>query len=81
MLFKKSSLDLNLSEMVIMMGVDVKIFIVVLICFKIFLFYIVRIYIFENVSCYLFGSRICVFESIWNFEYRLFLVLEMFEES
>lgn len=80
MLFKKSSLDLNLSEVVIMMGVDVKIFTVALTCFKISLFYIVRIYSFESVGCYFVDIRIRVFENVWDFEFR-FLVLEMFEES
>ncbi|XP_019514611.1 PREDICTED: DENN domain-containing protein 4C isoform X1 [Hipposideros armiger] len=80
MLLKKSSLDLNSSEMAIMMGADAKILTAALTCPKTSPLHIPRTYSFESVSCHLADTRIRVSESTWDSEHRS-SVLEMLEES
>ncbi|XP_053427898.1 DENN domain-containing protein 4C isoform X2 [Nycticebus coucang] len=80
MLLKKSSLDLNSSEMAIMMGADAKILTAALTCPKTSL-HTARTHSFENVSCHLADSRTRVLESTWDPEHRSSSVLEMLEES
>ncbi|XP_023363938.1 DENN domain-containing protein 4C isoform X2 [Otolemur garnettii] len=81
MLLKKSSLDLNSSEMAIMMGADAKILTAALTCPKTSPLHIARTHSFENVSCHLADSRTRVLESTWDPERRSSSVLEMLEES
>ncbi|XP_069332606.1 DENN domain-containing protein 4C [Eulemur rufifrons] len=81
MLLKKSSLDLNSSEMAIMMGADARILTAALTCPKTSPLHIARTHSFENVSCHLADSRTRVSESTWDPEHRSSPVLEMLEES
>ncbi|KAL2781538.1 DENN domain-containing protein 4C [Daubentonia madagascariensis] len=81
MLLKKSSLDLNSSEMAIMMGADAKILTAALTCPRTSPLHIARTHSFENVSCHLADSRTRVSESTWDPEHRSSPVLEMLEES
>ncbi|XP_012383334.2 DENN domain-containing protein 4C isoform X5 [Dasypus novemcinctus] len=81
MLRKKSSLDLNSSEMAIMMGADARILTAALTCSKTSPFHIARMQNFENVSGHLADTRTCVSESTWESEHRSSPVLEMLEES
>ncbi|XP_023389485.1 DENN domain-containing protein 4C isoform X2 [Pteropus vampyrus] len=80
MLFKKSSLDLNSSEVAIMMGADAKILTAALTCPKTSPLHIPRTHSFESVSCHLGDTRTRVSESTWDIEHRS-SVLEMLEES
>ncbi|XP_066113429.1 DENN domain-containing protein 4C isoform X1 [Saccopteryx bilineata] len=80
MLLKKSSLDLNSSDMAIMMGADAKILTAALTCPKASPLHIARTHSFESVSCHLADTRTRVSESTWDSEYRS-SVLEMLEES
>ncbi|XP_045418514.1 DENN domain-containing protein 4C isoform X2 [Lemur catta] len=81
MLLKKSSLDLNSSEMAIMMGADARILTAALTCPKTSPLHIARTHSFENVSCHLADSRTRVSESTWDPEHSSSPVLEMLEES
>uniref|UniRef100_A0A2K5QLQ5 DENN domain containing 4C n=1 Tax=Cebus imitator TaxID=2715852 RepID=A0A2K5QLQ5_CEBIM len=81
MLLKKSSLDLNSSEMAIMMGADAKILTAALTCPKTSPLHNARTHSFENVSCHLPDSRTCVSESTWNPGHRSPVVPEILEES
>ncbi|XP_036074260.1 DENN domain-containing protein 4C isoform X2 [Rousettus aegyptiacus] len=80
MLLKKSSLDLNSSEVAIMMGADAKILTAALTCPKTSPLHIPRTHSFESVSCHLADTRTRVSESAWDIEHRS-SVLEMLEES
>ncbi|XP_055973073.1 DENN domain-containing protein 4C [Sorex fumeus] len=79
MLLKKSSLDLNSSEMAIMMGADAKILTAAL-CPKTSPLHMARTHSFEGVSSHLADSRTRVSESLWESEHRS-AMLEMLEES
>uniref|UniRef100_A0A8C8YU29 DENN domain containing 4C n=1 Tax=Prolemur simus TaxID=1328070 RepID=A0A8C8YU29_PROSS len=81
MLLKKSSLDLNSSEMAIMMGADARILTAALTCPKTSPLHIARTHSFENVSYHLADSRTRVSESTWDPEHTSSPVLEMLEES
>ncbi|XP_006140382.1 DENN domain-containing protein 4C isoform X2 [Tupaia chinensis] len=81
MLLKKSSLDLNSSEMAIMMGADAKILTAALTCPKTSSLHIARTRSFENASCHPVDSRTRTSESTWDPESRSSPVLEMLEES
>ncbi|XP_004436829.1 PREDICTED: DENN domain-containing protein 4C isoform X2 [Ceratotherium simum simum] len=81
MLLKKSSLDLNSSEVAIMMGADAKILTAALTCPKTSLLHIARTHSFDSVSCHLADTRTRVSESTWDSEHRSSSVLEMLEES
>ncbi|XP_008582987.1 PREDICTED: DENN domain-containing protein 4C [Galeopterus variegatus] len=81
MLLKKSSLDLNSSEMAVMMGADAKILTAALTGPKTSPLHITRTHSFENVSCYLADMRTHVSEGTWDSEHRSSPVLEMLEES
>lgn len=81
MLLKKSSLDLNSSEMAIMMGADAKILTAALTCPKTSPLHVARTHSFENVNCHLADNRTRVSEGIWDSEHRSSPVLEMLEES
>uniref|UniRef100_A0A8C6EE53 DENN domain containing 4C n=1 Tax=Microcebus murinus TaxID=30608 RepID=A0A8C6EE53_MICMU len=81
MLLKKSSLDLNSSEMAIMMGADARILTAALMCPKTSPLRVTRTHSFESVSCHLADSRTRVSESSWDPEHRSSPVLEMLEES
>uniref|UniRef100_A0A2K6EFC9 DENN domain containing 4C n=1 Tax=Propithecus coquereli TaxID=379532 RepID=A0A2K6EFC9_PROCO len=81
MLLKKSSLDLNSSEMAVMMGADARILTAALTCPKTSPLHVTRTHSFENVSCHLSDSRNRVSESTWDPEHRSSPVLEMLEES
>lgn len=80
MLLKKSSLDLNSSEVAIMMGADAKILTAALTCPKTSPLHIARTHSFESVGCHLTDTRTRVSENAWDSEPRS-LVLEMLEES
>ncbi|XP_008843757.1 DENN domain-containing protein 4C isoform X2 [Nannospalax galili] len=80
MLRKKSSLDLNSSEMAIMMGADAKILTAALTCPKTPL-HATRTHSFESVSCHLTDARTHISESSWDSEHKSSPVLEMLEES
>ncbi|XP_044612967.2 DENN domain-containing protein 4C isoform X2 [Equus asinus] len=80
MLLKKSSLDLNSSEVAIMMGADAKILTAALTCPKTSPLHIARTHSFESVGCHLADTRTRVSENAWDSEHRS-LVLEMLEES
>uniref|UniRef100_A0A3Q2L8B1 DENN domain containing 4C n=1 Tax=Equus caballus TaxID=9796 RepID=A0A3Q2L8B1_HORSE len=80
MLLKKSSLDLNSSEVAIMMGADAKILTAALTCPKTSPLHIARTHSFESVGCHLADTRTRVSENAWDSEPRS-LVLEMLEES
>ncbi|KAF3814242.1 hypothetical protein GH733_018341 [Mirounga leonina] len=81
MLLKKSSLDLNSSEVAIMMGADAKILTAALTCPKTSQLRAASTQSFESVSCHLVDARTRVSESTWDSEHRSSLVLEMLEES
>lgn len=79
MLRKKSSLDLNSSEMAIMMGADAKILTAALTCPKTPL-HVTRTHSFESGGCHLADARTRLSESTWDSEHKS-SVLEMLEES
>ncbi|XP_021505443.1 DENN domain-containing protein 4C isoform X2 [Meriones unguiculatus] len=81
MLLKKSSLDLNSSEMAIMMGADAKILTAALTCPKTSPLYVSRTQSFENVNSHLADTRTGVSEGTWDSEHKSSPVLEMLEES
>ncbi|XP_004405730.1 PREDICTED: DENN domain-containing protein 4C [Odobenus rosmarus divergens] len=81
MLLKKSSLDLNSSEVAIMMGADAKILTAALTCPKTSQLRVASTHSFESVSCHLVDARTRVSESTWDSEHRSSPVLEMLEES
>ncbi|XP_058421847.1 DENN domain-containing protein 4C isoform X2 [Diceros bicornis minor] len=81
MLLKKSSLDLNSSEVAVMMGADAKILTAALTCPKTSPLHIARTHSFDSVSCHLADTRTRVSESTWDSEHRSSSVLEMLEES
>ncbi|XP_062064131.1 DENN domain-containing protein 4C isoform X3 [Lepus europaeus] len=78
MLLKKNSLDLNSSEMAIMLGADAKILTAALTCSKTSPLHSIRSHNFENHGA---DARTCVSESTQNSEHRSSPVLEMLEES
>ncbi|CAK7293928.1 DENN domain-containing protein 4C isoform X1 [Vulpes vulpes] len=80
MLLKKSSLDLNSSEVAIMMGADAKILTAALTCPKTSPLRVASTHSFDSVSCHLVDTRTCMSESTWDSEHRS-SVLEMLEES
>lgn len=80
MLLKKSSLDLNSSEVAIMMGADAKILTAALTCPKTSPLHIAKTHSFEGVGCHLPDTRTRFPESTWDSEHRS-SVLEMLEES
>ncbi|KAM4877308.1 DENN domain-containing protein 4C isoform 1-T1 [Thomomys bottae] len=80
MLLKKSSLDLNSSEMAIMMGADAKILTAALTCPKTSPLHVTRTLSFENASGHLVDTRTHVSESTWDSEHKS-SVLEMLEEG
>ncbi|CAH6790513.1 Dennd4c [Phodopus roborovskii] len=81
MLLKKSSLDLNSSEMAIMMGADAKILTAALTCPKTSPLHVSRIHSFDNVTCHPADTRTRLSEGTWDSEHRSSPVLEMLEES
>uniref|UniRef100_A0A8C3WNW4 DENN domain containing 4C n=1 Tax=Catagonus wagneri TaxID=51154 RepID=A0A8C3WNW4_9CETA len=81
MLLKKSSLDLNSSEVAIMMGADAKILTAALRSPKTSPLHIARTHSFESVSCHPADARTRVSESTWDSEHKSLSVLEMLEES
>uniref|UniRef100_A0A4X1W608 DENN domain containing 4C n=1 Tax=Sus scrofa TaxID=9823 RepID=A0A4X1W608_PIG len=81
MLLKKSSLDLNSSEVAIMMGADAKILTAALRSPKTSPLHVARTHSFESVSCHPADTRTRVSESTWDSEHRSLSVLEMLEES
>ncbi|XP_025288943.1 DENN domain-containing protein 4C isoform X2 [Canis lupus baileyi] len=80
MLLKKSSLDLNSSEVAIMMGADAKILTAALTCPKTSPLQVASTHSFDSVSCHLVDTRTRMSESTWDSEHRS-SVLEMLEES
>lgn len=80
MLLKKSSLDLNSSEVALMMGADAKILTAALTCPKTSPLWVASTHSFDSVSCHLADARTRVSESTWDSEHRS-SVLEMLEES
>ncbi|XP_036290034.2 DENN domain-containing protein 4C isoform X3 [Pipistrellus kuhlii] len=80
MLLKKSSLDLNSSEVAIMMGADAKILTAALTYPKTSPLHIAKTHSFESVGCHLADTRTRGPESTWDSEHRS-SVLEMLEES
>ncbi|KAF4025339.1 hypothetical protein G4228_017299 [Cervus hanglu yarkandensis] len=80
MLLKKSSLDLNSSEVAIMMGADAKILTALTTSPKTSPLHNSRTHSFESISCHPADTRTRVSESTWDSEHRS-LVLEMLEES
>ncbi|XP_066897533.1 DENN domain-containing protein 4C isoform X6 [Kogia breviceps] len=81
MLLKKSSLDLNSSEVAIMMGADARILTAALTSPKTSPLYIARTHSFESISCHPADTRTRVSESTWDCEHRSSSMLEMLEES
>ncbi|KAB0402322.1 hypothetical protein E2I00_004777 [Balaenoptera physalus] len=81
MLLKKSSLDLNSSEVAIMMGADARILTAALTSPKTSPLHIARTHSFESISCHPADTRTRVSESTWDSERRSSSVLEMLEES
>ncbi|XP_038191490.1 DENN domain-containing protein 4C isoform X2 [Arvicola amphibius] len=81
MLLKKSSLDLNSSEMAIMMGADAKILTAALTCPKTSPLHVSRTHSFDNVNCHPADTRTRMSEGTWDFEHKASPVLEMLEES
>ncbi|XP_068830182.1 DENN domain-containing protein 4C isoform X8 [Capricornis sumatraensis] len=79
MLLKKSSLDLNSSEVAIMMGADAKI-LTALTSPKTSPLHNARAHSFGSISCHPADTRTRVSESTWDSEHRS-SVLEMLEES
>lgn len=80
MLLKKSSLDLNSSEVAIMMGADAKILTAALTYPKTSPLHIAKTHSLESVGCHLADIRTRGPESTWDSEHRS-SVLEMLEES
>ncbi|XP_023614678.1 DENN domain-containing protein 4C isoform X2 [Myotis lucifugus] len=80
MLLKKSSLDLNSSEVAIMMGADAKILTAALTYPKTSLLHTAKTHSLESVGCHLADTRTRGPESTWDSEHRS-SVLEMLEES
>lgn len=78
MLLKKNSLDLNSSEMAIMLGADAKILTAALTCSKTSPLHSIGSHNFENHGA---DARTYVSESTQNSEHRSSPVLEMLEES
>ncbi|XP_045145042.1 DENN domain-containing protein 4C isoform X2 [Echinops telfairi] len=81
MLRKKSSLDLNSSEMAIMMGADAKILTAALTCPKTSPLHLSKTQSFEYPSCHPADCRTRGSESPWEAEHRARPVLEMLEEG
>ncbi|XP_074217623.1 DENN domain-containing protein 4C isoform X3 [Camelus bactrianus] len=81
MLLKKSSLDLNSSEVAMMMGADAKILTAALTSPKASPPHAVRTHSFESAGCHLADTRTCVSESTRDSEHRSSTVLEMLEET
>ncbi|XP_075416095.1 DENN domain-containing protein 4C isoform X2 [Tenrec ecaudatus] len=81
MLRKKSSLDLNSSEMAIMMGADAKILTAALTCPKTSPLHLSETQSFEYPGCHAADSRTRGSESPWEAEHRARPVLEMLEEG
>ncbi|XP_005352758.1 DENN domain-containing protein 4C isoform X3 [Microtus ochrogaster] len=81
MLLKKSSLDLNSSEMAVMMGADAKILTAALTCPKTSPLHVSRTHSFDNVNCHPTDTRTRMSEGTWDFEHKASPVLEMLEES
>ncbi|XP_072815445.1 DENN domain-containing protein 4C isoform X2 [Vicugna pacos] len=81
MLLKKSSLDLNSSEVAMMMGADAKILTAALTSPKASPPHAARMHSFESAGCHLADTRTCVSESSRDSEHRSSTVLEMLEES
>ncbi|XP_036033444.1 DENN domain-containing protein 4C isoform X3 [Onychomys torridus] len=81
MLRKKSSLDLNSSEMAIMMGADAKILTAALTCPNTCPLHVSRTHSFETVNCRPADTRTRMLEGTWDSEHRTSPVLEMLEES
>ncbi|XP_041507365.1 DENN domain-containing protein 4C isoform X2 [Microtus oregoni] len=81
MLLKKSSLDLNSSEMAVMMGADAKILTAALTCPKTSPLHVSRTHSFDNVNCHPTDMRTRMSEGTWDFEHKASPVLEMLEES
>ncbi|CAO2587998.1 DENN domain-containing protein 4C [Lemmus lemmus] len=81
MLLKKSSLDLNSSEMAIMMGADAKILTAALTCPKTSPLHVSRTHSFDSVNCHPADTRTLMSEGTWDFEHKASPVLEMLEES
>lgn len=79
MLLKKSSLDLNSSEVSIMMGADAKI-LTALTSPKTSPLHNARAHSFGSISCHPADTRTRVSESTWDSEHRS-SVLEMLEEK
>ncbi|XP_037351018.1 DENN domain-containing protein 4C isoform X2 [Talpa occidentalis] len=80
MLLKKSSLDLNSSEVAIMMGADAKILTAALTYPKTSSLHLSRAHSFESANYHLADTRTHMSESMWDSEHRS-SVLEMLEES
>ncbi|XP_057639786.1 DENN domain-containing protein 4C isoform X2 [Chionomys nivalis] len=81
MLLKKSSLDLNSSEMAVMMGADAKILTAALTCPKTSPLHVSRTHSVDNVNCHPTDTRTRMSEGTWDFEHKASPVLEMLEES
>lgn len=81
MLLKKSSLDLNTSEMATMMGADARILTAALTCPKTSPPHVSRTHSFENGTCHPADTRTRMSEGTWDSEHRSSPVLEMLEES
>nr|XP_045004620.1 DENN domain-containing protein 4C isoform X1 [Jaculus jaculus] len=81
MLLKKCSLDLNSSEMAIMMGADAKILTAALTCPRTSPLHVTGAHSLENAACHLADTRTRASESSWDAEHRPSPVLEMLEES
>ncbi|XP_050013318.1 DENN domain-containing protein 4C isoform X2 [Alexandromys fortis] len=81
MLLKKSSLDLNSSEMAVMMGADAKILTAALTCPKTSPLHVSRTHSFDNVNCHPTDTRTRMSEGTWDVEHKASPVLEMLEES
>ncbi|KAL1776424.1 DENN domain-containing protein 4C isoform X2 [Sigmodon hispidus] len=81
MLRKKSSLDLNSSEMAIMLGADAKILTAALTCPKTSPLHVSRTHSFENVDCHPADSRTRMSEGTWDSGHSSSPMLEMLEES
>lgn len=81
MLLKKSSLDLNSSEVALMMGADARILTAALTCPKTSPLHNPRTHSFEGASGHLADTRTRASESTWDSEHRSSSVLEMLEES
>ncbi|XP_060055607.1 DENN domain-containing protein 4C isoform X2 [Erinaceus europaeus] len=80
MLLKKSSLDLNSSDVAILMGADAKILTAALTCPKTSPLHITRTHSVESASCHQVDTRTRISESMWDSDHRSSM-LEMLEES